>query len=234
MTERFSASNAAKHMACHASANLPLAIPGWTPPVEDDTPASVRGTSMHKLLEDSGRYTPSEQLGLARAMEYVARLRQTRRFKQILEAPGEGWWLNSKPKTQADVVLYVADEIHVIDYKFGRIKVEAEGNEQGMYYSLAFSGLAPRATGVNFHVVQPLIDNITSVFFTAEELDQFRIDSLKAEAAIAAGDVTFGPSDHCKFCPANPHGRGVKGRPFCPALMQMYYPLTVDVDDALS
>ena len=37
MPERFSASNAAKHMACPASANLELAIPNYQPPVDDGT-----------------------------------------------------------------------------------------------------------------------------------------------------------------------------------------------------
>lgn len=234
MHERLSASNAAKHMACHASANLPLAIPGWTPPEVEDTKASAKGTDIHTILEHSGAYTPREQLKIAEAMTYVAKLRMRRRFKQLLEAPGEGWWLQSKPRTKADVVLHVADELHVVDYKFGNIPVEATDNAQGMYYSLAFSPLAPKAKGVHFHIVQPFIDNYDTVFFSTAELEQFRVESLAAETAIAAGDVSFGPSDHCKFCPANPHGRGVKGRPFCPALMQMYYPMTVDVADALS
>jgi hypothetical protein len=55
-------------------------------------------------------------------------------------------------------------------------------------------------------------------------LAQFMADALKAEALVLAGDTTFGPSDSCTFCPANPHGRGSKGRPFCPAQMQMLYP----------
>jgi hypothetical protein len=234
MTERLSASVAAKHLACHASANLPLAIPGWSPPLVDDTAASSKGTDIHTILEDSGKYTPKEQLGIARAMTYIAELRMKRRFTQLLEAEGMGWWLKATPRTKADVVLYVQDEIHVIDYKFGKILVEAFGNAQGKYYALAFAALAPKAKGVYFHIVQPFVDNFDVVFFTAKELEQFRLETLAAEAAIEAGDVTFGPSDECKFCPANPHGRGVKAKPYCPALMQMYYPSKLDVDDALA
>jgi hypothetical protein len=231
--ERLSASNAAKHMACHASANLEVAIPGFTLPVEEDTAASSRGTAMHNLLELAGAYTPAEMLGLARAMEYVARLRMTRRFKQLLEAEGEGWWLSTTPKTKADVVLYVQNQIEVVDYKFGKIKVEVDDNEQLKYYALSFAPLAPKAKGVTVHIVQPFVDNIESVFLTADDLDTFRQQSVDHEKQILAGDVTFGPSDHCKFCPANPHGRGIKGKPYCPALMQLYYPQVLDVDDAL-
>lgn len=231
--ERLSASNAAKHMSCHASANLEVAIPGWKPPVVEDTKASSRGTDMHKILEDAGAYTPKQMLALAEAMTYVAKLRQQRRFNQILEAEGEGWWLQSKPKTKADVVLHVSDQLDVVDYKFGTIPVDVFDNAQLKYYALAFAPLAPKAKGVTVHIVQPLAGNIDSVFITTAELEQFKQESIAAEAAIQGGDVTFGPSDHCKFCPANPHGRGVKSRPYCPALMQMYYPITLDVDDVL-
>lgn len=233
MPERLSASVAAKHIACHASANLELAIPGWTPPVVDDTKASAKGTEIHTVLEDSGKYPPREQLGIAKAMQYIAELRMQRRFTQLTEAKSTGWWLLDPPKTTADVVLYVQDELHVVDYKFGKILVEALDNAQGKYYALSFAPLAPLAKGVWFHIVQPFIDNFDKVFFTSQELEQFRLETLAAEAAIAAGDVTFGPSDNCKFCPANPHGRGVKAKPYCPAMMQMLYPMTLDVNDVL-
>lgn len=232
--ERFSASAAAKHLACHASANLEAAIPGFDiDALPKDTAASSKGTDMHHILELSGEYSAKEQLALAEAMVYVAQLRQTRRFKQLLEADGTGWWLTGTPNTKADVVLYVADEIHVIDYKFGRIPVQAFDNSQGKYYAAAFQPLAPKAKGVTFHIVQPLAQNIDSVFFTKDELAQFRVETAAADAAIQAGDVSFGPSDACMFCPANPHGRGVKGKPYCPALMNLYYPIKLDEDALL-
>lgn len=232
--ERLSASNAAKHMTCHASANLEVAIPGFTLPLIQETKASIKGTSMHSLLEESGRFTPTEQEAIAKAMLYVATLRKTRRFQQILEAKGEGWWLQSRPPTTADVVLHVANELHVIDYKMGKIPVDVTNNAQLMYYALAFAPLAPKAAGVTVHIVQPLADNIEFVFISKAELEQFMQESIAAEAAINAGDTTFTPSDHCKFCPANPHGRGIKGRPLCPALMQLYYPQhELDVADIL-
>lgn len=225
--ERMSASNAAKHIACPASANLELAIPGYQPPPNGgDTKASLKGTDIHEILERAAGYSAKEMLGISEAMRYVAQLRTTRRFKMLTEHEGEGWWLTQspKPKTRADVVLYVADELHVIDYKFGRIKVEADDNDQGKYYSLAFLPLAPKCTGVTFHIVQPFADNIDSTFFTLDELEQFRLDTLAAEAKILAGDTTFNPSDACRFCPANPHSRGAKGSAFCPAMLDLYYP----------
>ena len=49
----FSASNAARFMQCHASANLHAAIPGYESPVIDKMAgAKGRGTSMHEVLEN--------------------------------------------------------------------------------------------------------------------------------------------------------------------------------------
>lgn len=234
MAERLSASAAGKHLGCHASANLELAIPGYQPPPKGgDTKASIKGTDIHELMEKSGEYTPREQLGIARAMTYIAELRMTRRFKQLREAKGEGWWLQSKPPTTSDVVLYVTDQLDVVDYKFGTIPVYAQGNKQGLYYANAFLPLAPKAKGVTFHIVQPFADNIDSVFFTRAELDQFRADTIAAEKAIEAGDTTFNPGDHCTFCPANPHSRGAKGSMRCPAMVQLLYPRPPLDEDAI-
>lgn len=238
--ERLSASNAAKHMACHASANLEVAIPGWHPPDVDDTAASSKGTSMHEVLELAATFSPAEMQALAEAMQYVAELRTKRRFNKMIEAEGNGWWLSSTPLTRADLVLWVSDEIHVIDYKFGRIPVDVFGNAQLKYYALAFAHLAPKAPGVTVHIVQPLAEhplnggpNIDSEFFSAAELEQFRLESVAAERAILAGDVTMTPGEHCKFCPANPHGRGVKQAPWCKAMLDVLYPSNLDVDDIL-
>ena len=232
--ESFSASRASKHLACHASANLSVAIPGWQdPPNDGDTKASVKGTNMHAILEAAGQYTATEMMGIARAMLYVAELRKTRRFKMETELQGTGWWLSKKPRTTADVVLYLTDEIHVVDYKFGRIPVEVAGNAQLMFYALSFMPLAQKAKGVFVHIVQPFADIYDSVYFTAEELEQFRLDTIAADDAIQGGDVTFGPSDACKFCPANPHSRGAKGSPMCPAMIKMLYPHPLDEDAIL-
>src|SRR6478735_10923903 len=112
--ERFSASVAEKHVSCHASAHLELAIPGLQLPVEDRTIANAanKGTMMHKFMEDVSVLSPKELLGLAQAIEYIATLRKKRRFKMLVEARGTGWWLSQTPNTSADVVLYVQDEIH--------------------------------------------------------------------------------------------------------------------------
>lgn len=224
--ERFSASQASKFMHCHGSANLELAIPHWVPPVDDRTAdtAANRGTTMHAMFADMMTLSTKDISMLAKAMEYVANVRRTRKFQVLIEAQITAEWLTTKPGTQADLVLYVADEIHVFDLKTGVTPVEVVENYQLMYYALCFGPLAPKAKGVMLHVVQPWADNMKSWFASAERLQQFMLEAQQVELDLIAGDTTLVPGDHCTFCPANPVGRGLRGRPFCPVMMALHYP----------
>lgn len=235
MTERFSASVAGRHMSCSASANLALAIPNWTPPVVDEMGgAKGVGTLMHALLEPIMHLSPRQVDQFARVLRYVADLRKTRRFKVLVEQSVQATWLSTTPWTTVDLVLYTQDEIHVIDYKWGKIPVEVVNNEQLLFYAVSFAALAPKAKGVTLHVLQPPADTYESWFADTHVLADFMAEAQLAEKKIQAGDVSFGPSEHCKFCPANPHGRGDKGKPLCPAMMKLLYPHTINEDEILS
>lgn len=234
MTQRFSASVAARHMACPASANLEIAIPNWQPPVVDpDKGAKGKGTAFHAMLEPIMKLTPREVEWFATAIDYVAQLRKTRRFNVLVEEGVTAQWLASAPGTTADLVLYVQDEIHVIDFKWGGIPVEVIDNKQLLFYAACYAPLAPKAKGVRVHIVQPPTDTYESWFADTNILAAFIADAVAAESKILALDTTFGPSDNCMFCPANPHSRGDKGRPFCPAMMGMLYPDHTDEDEIL-
>lgn len=233
MPDRFSASKAAMHMACHASANLELAIPNFVLPTSD-TVASAEGTRRHEILAQVNELSAKEMQGFADVISYIASIRSTRRFKVLIETKVQAAWLATKPYTTADLVLYTQDELHIFDYKNGKIPVEVVDNEQLLFGAVTYAPLAPKAKGATLHIMQPNAAGNQSWFADTTTLQQFMADAQAHETAIQQGSVTFGPSDHCTFCPANPHGRGAKGKPYCPALMQIHYPQVVDEDAILA
>lgn len=234
MIERHSASVIGRHMACHASAELETAIPNWAAPVVDHMAgAKGEGTRMHELLEPFGEMSAGKLAKVVKFLDYMQKVKARRRFKSLVEESVTATWLMTQPKTTADYVFYTQDEIHVLDGKWGAIPVEAVENEQLLFYAVCYAPLAPKAKGVTVHILQPECDNFTEWFISATRLKKFMDDAIAAEAAIQGGDRAFGPSDHCKFCPANPHSRSDKGRPFCPSMMQLLYPQVREDDDEI-
>ena len=233
---RFSASYASQLNACPGSAHLHLSIPGWTPPEVDDMKgARGKGTTIHDYLRITTELPVSDVLKIIESMQYVAEIRSRRRFKVLAEETVEAEWLVTKPKTTVDLVLYVQDEIHIIDYKTGKIPVRAQGNSQLMYYALCHAWRAPKAKSVHLHIVQPWSPDGSSHYeVSAKELAEYMELCQETEQKILAKDTTLTPSDNCLFCPAYPHSRGDKGRPFCPPALQLLYPPVVDEDAILA
>lgn len=236
MPEKLSASNAARLMACPASANLELAIPNWQQPARVVGGAADTGTDHHTHFESLFQMSGTDILNYAELLAYVGALRKTRRFKVLTEYKMETWWLKKPNTTTADLVLHTQDELHILDPKTGKIPVYAFGNEQLLTYAACASPLAPKAKKVTLHILQPWADSgITSWEVDTNQIKAHMNAMAEAERKILAGDTTFGPSDHCTFCPANPHGRGAKGKPFCPAMLQVLYPHNrVDEDEVLA
>lgn len=239
--DSFSASVAGRHMACHASANLPLAIPGFVPPVRTQG-AKNTGTDIHKVIEDllaietvtatrTTKFNAKDMIAFGRAMVYIGEVWSKRRFSYLSEHTVQSDWLPQPRPTTADLVFYTQDQLEIVDTKWGKIPVEAHGNVQGLFYAASYAYLAPKATEVTFHIVQPRADNMESWTISLSELAQFMNDAIAAQTAILAGDTTFGPSDECKFCPAYPHSRGDKGSPLCPATLKLLYP-RVEIDES--
>lgn len=229
MSHRFSASVAARYTACPASANLELAIPNWEPPVVDpDAGAKGRGTMLHEVAASVIKLKTVDMRHLVQALDYVQQVRERRRFNVWTEHTMQAHWLASQPWTTADVVLHTQDELHVIDLKFGKIPVETVGNHQLMFYGATYAPLAPKAHEVHLHVAQPPAGVFEEWVVPTRDLAQFMLDTQAAEAKVLAGDTTFNVTDHCHFCPAYPHSRSDKGKPLCPAAMQMLYPPVMD------
>jgi hypothetical protein len=156
-----------------------------------------------------------------------------RRYKKLIEHQVEADWLTSRPSTTADLVLYLKDELHVFDLKTGKIPVSAKDNDQLMFYAASYLHLAPAATEVHLHIVQPWAVVMKEEVVQVNDLYVWMIDAQQHDEMIMLGHQSFGPGDHCLFCPANPRGRGAKGSAYCPVLMDMYYPTKSIDDDAI-
>lgn len=230
MPERFSASVAARLIACPGSADLEKSIPGWTPPVVDPTKGQKAvGKNRHKWLQDASDLSAKELMAMAEALAYYAEIRSRRRFKVRTEEKIKADWLKSKPLTTADVVLYTADELHIIDWKWGKIPVDVCDNDQLLFYAVSYAHLAPKAKGAELHIIQPMADNMVSTYVSAAEIQAFMARALIAEDAILRGSTKLVPSDKgCMFCPAFPHSRSDKSKPLCPVTMNILYPPKVD------
>src|SRR5690606_13978941 len=97
-------------------------------------------------------------------------------------------------------------------------------NKQLLFYAATYAALAPKAKGVNVYILQPWAGGNSHWYVDATTLKQFMDEAIAAQQKVLNKDTTFGPSDSCTFCPANPHSRGDKGRPLCPTMMDLLYP----------
>jgi len=113
-----------------------------------------------------------------------------------------------------DVLGRLGDVAYVIDWKFGDgIAVDAEENEQLMYYAAAamrtpeaawvFEG----ATSIECVIIQPPV--IRRWTTTPARIKAFEKDLKRAVKVASLPDAALKPGSHCKFCPA---------KPTCPAM----------------
>lgn len=87
MPMRFSASSAARLMACPGSANLDLAIPGWTPPVVDPNKGQKAvGTTVHDILKQAAQLRVDCHGSLGKAAANLADMHHVKR-KALLDDP---------------------------------------------------------------------------------------------------------------------------------------------------
>lgn len=234
MPERIAPSRAARLTKCSASGDLPTAIPGWVPPVVDQTKgAKGKGTEIHEALAAVVKHGGTDIDFMIEALQYFNEIRKRRRWKVAIEQEFTADFLDAGTPCYPDVVLYLQDEIHVFDWKTGGIEVDAFDNAQMKTYALCVAHLAPLAKEVHLHIVQPWArggSNMSEYIVSTEQLLKWRDELIAAEVAINTHQLVFSPGDHCTFCPANPHSRGDKGHPLCPAMLDILYPRVVDED----
>lgn len=189
---------------------------------------------MHELFANFMSLSTTDAVRMVQAMTYVMEVRTRRRFKVLTEVTEQADWLPSNPPTTADLVLYLSDELHVLDLKTGKIEVDVIDNDQMLFYAATYAKYAPRATEVHLHIVQPWADNVAEWVVSMQDLSNWIDETVSHDLQIMDGDVAFSPGDHCQFCPANPHTRGARGNPLCPVMLEMLYPSPpISVDDIM-
>jgi hypothetical protein len=109
----------------------------------------------------------------------------------------------------ADLVGRIGDRAIILDWKFGDgVMVEAEENEQGMFYAAAAkktSSLYWALNGtseVEIIIVQP--PHVRRWVTTWKRIDQFERDLVAAVKLAQRPDAPTALGDHCRWCTAKP------------------------------
>lgn len=238
--KKFSASQAERFIACHASADLEKAIPGFVLPEDDEerepsipdnigyivdmidkvstdtgsSKAASRGSMLHACVAVlmAEFMTAGKFAELTELFNRLSHWMQQRRFKILIEETGWMDWLQQPAPTTADLVMYTSDELHIWDWKFGSMPVDIAALQLKIY-ALVFLHLAPKAKGAWVHVLQP--GNYAEVYFSRDQLEAARDLVIQHEAEVIAGDLSFATGKQCEFCPASPYTRGAKGNISC-------------------
>jgi hypothetical protein len=111
-----------------------------------------------------------------------------------------------------DIVGTAKDRTIVLDWKFGRgVAVEAEDNEQLLYYAYAAAHTKPtdkffdRGKPIEMFIVQPRVKDgepFTRWMTTYLQLEAFAIDLKHAVQRSEEPDAPLNLGPHCKFCAA--------------------------------
>ena len=107
----------------------------------------------------------------------------------------------------SDAVIVTADELIVIDLKFGMgVQKVAENNPQLMIYGLASLdkyGLVQDFKDVRVVIHQPRLKHVSEAVYNVDELEEFRKEVAVASAETEKPNATLVPDeDACRFCRA--------------------------------
>lgn len=116
-----------------------------------------------------------------------------------------------------DFYSIIEDTIHIMDLKYGRVKVKAKDNTQLKLYSLGvidFFSQVREFKKIYNYIYQPRIDNIDFDMYTPDELLSWANDvvSPKVEEALDKMKCQFKEGSWCYFCPGVMHCPCVKNK----------------------
>jgi hypothetical protein len=193
------------------------------PPANNTNAAAERGTAMHQIMEDATvlGISVQEHLGKiehsfeGRDIEHMLaaeRMVETVFSKyQITEYEMERT-MSIAPDVggTADLLAWGSEHFVIMDYKFGRIEVDAKQNMQLVFANMMARNdaeMKPVMAGKKFVgvIIQPEISFEPDIYeFDEAELTALQEQLLNAiNAARIGGEPRAG--DHCEYCPALPH-----------------------------
>jgi len=201
---RLSPSSHARWSTCHYSLVIEPTLP------DQGSSYAARGTMLHTEAEKHLRKgTNPDPLGGEDAeivQTYLDHVRTLAEGGELLIE--QRLTFNEDLWGTADAVIFQPGKLIVADLKSGSgVKVDAEGNGQGLTYAT----LARHEWGpiygpfdeIEIHMVQPALDHISTWTVTAAYLDTFEENLLATVARIRAGDERAVPSEKaCRFCRA--------------------------------
>jgi hypothetical protein len=215
----FSPSGAARLMKCAGSYKMQKGIP------DEDSEASIRGTRLHELIESAERISatgsvetvfadvsPEDRQVVEKCQEFAASITPDG-WTVYREQTVEIWSFRTFERVTygtADFVAVSPDgrDALLIDWKFGRVKVEAAADNWQL--SLYAAGVAQKfgVESVTAYIFQP---------FVYGNGDPYRFEDFGTIAETYAAQVRrakapsleLNPSDACRYC---------RAADFCPAL----------------
>ena len=105
----------------------------------------------------------------------------------------------------ADCIIINETELHIIDFKYGRVKVEATNNAQMMCYALGclqdFSVAYPNIQTVRMTIFQPRVGNVDTWTAPVWQICEWGNKVLRPRGLMAlAGEGEFSCGEWCKYC----------------------------------
>lgn len=188
---------------------------------DTDSEASAEGTALHEVTEsciltqaDAEKFRNTEVGGFTMTDERIESVqKELDYFRSIFRPEIHDLYVERKlaapfiPQSGGTVDVIMSEclgELHVLDHKFGRRRVNAEGNSQLRIYAACTLDFLPEGqTEVTMHIGQPRLDNFDTDTMKVNELWDWVNDELKpaAEAAVVPGAELIA-GDHCQWCKA--------------------------------
>lgn len=217
---QFAPSSLSRTIACPGSVVLGQKVP--EPP---QTARATEGTLLHDVIAKfiSNEITDYEfEVGFGLNEEQKERIYEAVSYYTAIRAACgleniKGEFFEKQVKLRKipevygtlDAGFYTATEVHIFDWKFGRVHVAAKDNKQLLAYLVGFLGDIPEEIASTatwyVHIVQPRIDNFDMWNVEIEDVWTFLSDVQNAIKDALSSSPSFNPGEpQCMWCRAVP------------------------------